>query len=828
MAQADGRIVIGTLFDADDLVKGTANIEEACKKAAKAAEAIGDKAKISVAKSVAAYNKQYEAVSLQEKKVKSLREHMEQMQEANEKYTAYEDVLAEMDAMSQRLTELRAKQSALNDTYKNTDAALSTDQFFLSMQKIENEIEKTQEKLEKLQKSKTAFEANGAPQKVSFDGLDEKLVAEEAKLRGMTDQLAIAKISLGGLANKIISTAEQSANAAPQIEKLAETTANATTQAANAVGQAERLASATAQATAQTGEYSRQLDKTAKAQKNVPGEDSSKKMDEFGGAMKKGIRALLKYGLSIRSLYMLFQKLRAAITEGINNLVQYSATANASMSSIKTSLTLVKNSLATAFQPILTAVAPAITKLCNLLAQAVTYIGLLFTALSGGTKFTKAISAQEDYAKSLAGTSAAAKEALQQLSGLDEINTWQDNTGSAGSGAPSPSQMFEDVKIGDDILGLAQKIKAAFEPIITWFRDSFIKPTQEWASTIDLSGLKESFSALGDAALPVLQQIGGLLGQIYQEVILPLVGWTAETLMPAVMDLLGSVLRFVSAVLKPVISGISALWEAIKPIVDWINEIVIQVIGDIAQHFDDLAALFDEKGSEIEDIFRGIGDIVTVVWKVVGPILNTAMQVVRTVFGFINRYIVTVIGAVIGILAGLINFMAGVFTGDWSRAWDGLKQIVDGWWSAFKKVLNVILSGINGLVSGVVKGLNAVIRALNKLHFDIPDWVPLLGGKSFGFSIREISAPRIPLLATGAVIPPNAPFAAILGDQRHGNNIETPEALLRQVVREESGGSAQYQFVAQLNRRTIFQEIIDEAKLRQASSGVNPFLLGRA
>lgn len=147
--------------------------------------------------------------------------------------------------------------------------------------------------------------------------------------------------------------------------------------------------------------------------------------------------------------------------------------------------------------------------------------------------------------------------------------------------------------------------------------------------------------------------------------------------------------------------------------------------------------------------------------------------------------------------------------------------------SALKKPVNAIIGVINKMISGVCSGINAVIRALNKLHFNIPGWVPLLGGKSFGFNIREVSAPRIPLLATGAVIPPNAPFAAILGDQRHGNNIETPEALLRKVVREESGGAV-YQFVAQLNRRTIFQEMIDEAKLRQASSGVNPFLLGRA
>ena len=99
----------------------------------------------------------------------------------------------------------------------------------------------------------------------------------------------------------------------------------------------------------------------------------------------------------------------------------------------------------------------------------------------------------------------------------------------------------------------------------------------------------------------------------------------------------------------------------------------------------------------------------------------------------------------------------------------------------------------------------------------------MLGGKTFGFNIGTITAPQIPLLATGAVIPPNAPFTAVLGDQRNGRNLETPENLLRQIVREESGNGGSYRFVAQLNRRTLFDEMINEAKLRQSSTGKNPF-----
>ena len=84
---------------------------------------------------------------------------------------------------------------------------------------------------------------------------------------------------------------------------------------------------------------------------------------------------------------------------------------------------------------------------------------------------------------------------------------------------------------------------------------------------------------------------------------------------------------------------------------------------------------------------------------------------------------------------------------------------------------------------------------------------------------------KIPYLAQGAVIPPNAPFMAVLGDQRHGNNIETPEDLLRKVVREEAGrgngNGVTYHFVAQLDRHTIFEEFISQAKLEQMRTGRN-------
>lgn len=168
--------------------------------------------------------------------------------------------------------------------------------------------------------------------------------------------------------------------------------------------------------------------------------------------------------------------------------------------------------------------------------------------------------------------------------------------------------------------------------------------------------------------------------------------------------------------------------------------------------------------------------------------------------------------------------------------WDGLKTKTESVWkkiqNAVKTPVNAIIGFINTMISAVQSGINAMVHALNNFHISIPDWVPGVGGKSVGFNLSTVSFSRVPYLAKGAVIPPNAPFMAVLGDQKRGTNIETPEALLRKIMKEElsnikveSNSGGNYHFTAQINRRTLFDEFIEEAKLRQMSNGRNPFSL---
>lgn len=136
------------------------------------------------------------------------------------------------------------------------------------------------------------------------------------------------------------------------------------------------------------------------------------------------------------------------------------------------------------------------------------------------------------------------------------------------------------------------------------------------------------------------------------------------------------------------------------------------------------------------------------------------------------------------ILSGLITFISGVFTGDWKKAWNGVLDVLKGIW-------NLIVGTIEGAINLIIDGINLLISALNKIQVNIPDWVPLLGGRTFGVNIPPVTRVSLPRLASGAVIPPNSEFLAVLGDQKSGTNIETPLATMVQAFKQamaETGG----------------------------------------
>lgn len=191
----------------------------------------------------------------------------------------------------------------------------------------------------------------------------------------------------------------------------------------------------------------------------------------LGKSSNKVSQSILKLS-NMFKLMLIRMAMRAAIQgvkEGMQNLVQYSDSANQSMSGLMTNMTYLKNSFAAAFAPILSYVAPALNTLINLLATAVSYINQFFSALGGGSTYIRAKKANEDYAASLKKTGGAAskagkdaKKALAPFDDLVQIQQQSKNDSEGGGGGASPSDMFETIGIDQGISDFADKLKEMF------------------------------------------------------------------------------------------------------------------------------------------------------------------------------------------------------------------------------------------------------------------------------------------------------------------------------------------------------------------------------
>lgn len=202
------------------------------------------------------------------------------------------------------------------------------------------------------------------------------------------------------------------------------------------------------------------------------------------------------------------------------------------------------------------------------------------------------------------------------------------------------------------------------------------------------------------------------------------------------------------------------------------------------------------------------------------PLITGIKAIVTAVFGNIKQTVGNIIDDIKTIFSGLIKFISGVFSGDFDKAWEGIKDIFKGIW-------NTIIDLLNGAINIIIKGLNWLIKQMNKISFDVPSWVPFVGGKSIGVNIDYISENVLPRLAKGAVIPANDEFLAVLGDQTHGNNIEAPEGLIRKIVREESGGSGEVHVTIVLDSVTgkkLFETVVRENNAVVRATGASPLV----
>ena len=333
-----------------------------------------------------------------------------------------------------------------------------------------------------------------------------------------------------------------------------------------------------------------------------------------------------------------------------------------------------------------------------------------------------------------------------------------------------------------------------------------ISDTVMTAMTLTGQMLRDSINLL----LTPLQENAELIKQTIENTLQPI-----ETVITAIADAwqiaMDELIAMYDAHIKPFFDSLAnGLSEILTVFLNAYNSYIVPVLDQLAAKISEIMA--GPVGDVIHNAIELIGKIVDVLkllWESVlvplvkfiignvAPQIASALSVVGNVFLELFDSVAEVVAGILKALGGVIDFIVGVFTGDWKRAWKGIKNIFKGVFEALvgiaKVPINRVIALINGMIRGIISGVNTAIGVLNHLKIKVPNWVPKIGGSTWGFTIPTITAPQIPYLAKGTVVPRNAgEFAAILGDNKRETEVVSPLSTMKQAMMEalrESGSN---------------------------------------
>ncbi len=393
-------------------------------------------------------------------------------------------------------------------------------------------------------------------------------------------------------------------------------------------------------------------------------------------------------------------------------------------------------------------------------------------------------------------------------------------------------------RLGDSARDLAETIGSG----LSWAFDKVLAPLASWTVSDLLPASLDVLSSAVDVLTSALEALAPAGAWLWENFLQPIAEWTGGVIVDVlgeISDLLGDIADLISgdlslgdfiAQLDPLqagllsvaaalgaveiaglaITGIGALGKlpALTGGLGKLAEVFALVSGGAGTLHEAMDAVFGKK-SILAGVGLLIGGAVLAITNFVSMLkngfswVNEALMVVGIAIAAIGAVILGAPAAVAAVIAAIVAAVATavvLIKQHWSDIVDWFKnlgqkisQIFTNIWTGIvdgaKSIINGLLGWMEGFINGIIAGFNLLKSAINSLSFTIPEWVPGIGGARVGFNIPLTGSISLPRLATGAVIPPNNEFMAILGDQPRGMNIETPEDLLRQIVREENDNS---------------------------------------
>lgn len=570
----------------------------------------------------------------------------------------------------------------------------------------------------------------------------------------------------------------------------------------------------------------------------------------FGG-LASSISSLGSRLLSIFSYQILRQIIRQIIKEfmqGIADLEVYSSRFGNTMQSMKDSFKNLGNSIVTAVAPIIQALAPvlnwllgAITKVFNTISM---FTGALFTnaktvtiadtSFSGYGKKIEKVDKATKKAKKDTGDMIKALAKFDKLDVLKKDKKKADIGGGVASAVPEVNpamKMFKEVKVPEGILNLVERIKKTFEPLTDFFKEvgnsfltSFVNPVishfqdnflprfannfSKFMSEFNFKPLENALDNVFKALAPLTNLAMDGLNWGLENVIYPMLKWTGEAYMPAILNMIAAAIRAINKAIEIAKPTIKNIYEnEIKPLFEFLGNMAIGIIKKIESWLDGLADWMGKHPEEVKAFVKTLWDFgkaLLAIWAVCKLILGLkALWDLITTADPIMLGIKLTLFAISGIIY-LIN-----------RYGDQWKKWLDDVWEKLQKV-----SSIFGAIGKAFKASENMSSIKAKIETgELTPEQALEESKKFH---RKLNGFKIPKLATGTVVSPNKKFLAMLGDNTSEKEVVSPISTMKQAFSEAlneygGGGGA----VLQLDGETFARLINPYSKAENNRLGIS-------
>lgn len=565
----------------------------------------------------------------------------------------------------------------------------------------------------------------------------------------------------------------------------------------------------------------------------------------------------------------------SVLYKGLSMLKTYMGKVMRSNAAFTAQLAQLKGALLTAFQPVMQVIIPALIYFMQILTRITNAIVGLMARITGKSRGQMAKDAKTMYdeAKAIDKVGSSAKAAGKQLASFDEINQLSGNSGSAASGGSS--EIAPDFSALDNSLNntsgrlqdILQLVGAIATGLLTWRIASSLGAglsqalglavamgsavafvttyLQSWNDGLNLKNVLTLLVSLAG----VVGGLGLAFGSTAAGIALVVGGLSLLVL--GIHDVIENGLNLENTL--TIIAGLLAAGLGISVLTgNWIPLLITGIASALLAlvsftgNGETLISGLKETCMGFADFFKGIftGDMqlaadgISRIFSGIGTMHQSVIDSMKTACsGFLDWLNEKTNGKFANILTtiqnmlfrrldgiqqkfnGFLNFLTGVFTLDFQKAMEGIDDFLKGNW-------NNLLARFEGIINAIIDGLNWVISQMNKISFDIPNWIPLVGGKSFDVNIPYISQFAIPRLAQGAVIPPNREFMAVLGDQKQGTNIEAPLETIKQALAEvmaQYGGreSGDMTVILELDHREFGRAVVKSYNQESKRVGVS-------